>query len=130
MKRFVIGSGIVGLAFAATFGLAASLNVSSGTLGAGTSAVAACQSGTIDVTYAPQYSASIPGYEATTVTLNGLDTTASACGGKAYKLTLTNGSTSLGEYTGTVPSSGTTATMTASGVSASSVTGVHLTIYG
>jgi hypothetical protein len=132
MKRMLIALGIAGVMFGGVYGLAASLNVSSATLGAGTAAVAACQSGTVNVTYTPTYSATATaGYRATDVTLNGLDTASGACGGKSYKVTLTGTSdASLGEQTGTTPSTGTTHTMTFSGVSAAAVTGVHVTIYG
>ena len=132
MKRMLIALGIAGVIFGGVYGLAANLNVSSATLGAGSSAVAACQSGTVDVTYTPTYSASATAsYRSTTVTLNNLDTTSGACGGKAYKVTLTGASdASLGEQSGTVPSTGTTHAISFSGVSAAAVTGVHVTIYG
>jgi hypothetical protein len=113
MKRMLIALGIAGVMFGGVYGLAASLNVSSATLGAGTAAVAACQSGTVNVTYTPTYSATATaGYRATDVTLTGTS------------------DASLGEQTGTTPSTGTTHTMTFSGVSAAAVTGVHVTIYG
>ena len=133
MKRMLIALGIAGVIFAGVYGLAASLNVSSATLGAGNAAVAACQSGTVDVTYTPTYSASATaGYRATTVTLNDLDLTSGACGGKSYKVTLTGASdASLGEQSGALPTSAaTTEALTFSGVSAAAVTGVHVTIYG
>ena len=64
--------------------------------------------------------------------MNGLDETAGACGGKSVQVTLTGTSNaSLGEGTGTLPTgSGTTYDLTFSGVSASSVTGVHVLIAG
>jgi hypothetical protein len=131
MKRILMALGVAGVVFGGVFGLAASLNVSSATLGSGTAAVAACQSGTVNVTYTPTYSSSAPGYQATTVTLNGLDTAGSACGSKSYKVSLTDASNaSLGEQTGTTPSTGTTTALTFTGVSAAAVTGVHVSIYG
>ena len=132
MKRALIAVGVSGVVFAGVYGLAASLGVSSGTLGAGSSVVAACQAGTINVTYTASYSATAPaGYRATTVTLNNLDTAASACGSKSVKVTLTGPSgsdASLGEQTGTTPASGTTMPLTFTGVNAADVTGIYVTI--
>jgi hypothetical protein len=132
MKRAILAVTLAAIVGAGVYGLAASLNVTSGTLGAGTATVAACQAGTINVTYTSAYSASAPGYQATQVTLNGLDTSAGACGGKAFKVTLTDSADAvLGtEATGTIPSSGTTASSTFTGVAASAVEGVHVTIAG
>jgi hypothetical protein len=122
---------IAGAVFAGIYGLAASLGVNSDSLGAGTSAVVACQSGSVSVAYSSTYSAAVPGYQATTVTLGNLDTSSGACGGKAAKVTLSGaGNASLGEYTGTIPTSGSTLSMSVSGVSASSVTGVAVVIAG
>ena len=134
MRRWLIALLVAGCMFAAVYGLAASLGVSSNTLGAGNAIVVACQSGTVNVSYGPSYSAvATAGYRATTVTLENLDTSAGACGGKSYRITLTGpgaSSASLGEQTGTIPTSGTTATATFSGVNASDVTGVHVAITG
>jgi hypothetical protein len=119
--------------FATVYGFAASLSVGSSSLGAGTTSVAACQNATLTASYAVLYDSSIPGYKVGVVTVNGLDTTAGKCPSKAFKITLTNGSnTSLGEVTGTTPSSGTnfTADFTSSNVSAANVTNVHVVISG
>jgi hypothetical protein len=131
IKRTLVALGVAGVVFAAVYGLAASLAIESATLGAGSHVVAACQSGTISVSYTDTYSASLPGYQATTVTLGGLETEPSKCGGKAARVTLSGaGNASLGEYTGTVPTSGSTMEMTVSGISAASVTGVSVVIAG
>jgi hypothetical protein len=131
LKRALVGAGVATAVFGGVYGLAASLSVNSDSLGAGSSAVAACQAGTVSVGYTSTYSAAVPGYQATNVTLGNLDTTAGGCGGKAVKVTLTGAANgSLGEYTGTVPSSGSTMSLAASGISASSVTGVHVVIAG
>ena len=134
MKRVLLASLIGAIVFSSIYALAASLSVSSSSLGAGNSVVSACQAGTVNVTYAPSYGSGAPaGYRATTVTLNGLDTTAGGCGGRTAKVTLTGpaaSNASLGETTGTVPSSGTTMDLTFSGVNASDVTGVHVVIAG
>ena len=129
MKRMVMAVAIGAVVFGGIFGLAANLGVSSDTLGSGTSAVAACQSTAVRVSYTPTYDATATaGYRATSVTLGDL---AAGCLSKSFKVTLTGaGDASLGEQTGTTPSSGTSHTVSFSGVAASAVTGVHVTIYG
>ena len=105
-------------------GLAASLGVSSQTLGSGNSAVAACQAGTLTSSYATSYDAAIPGYKVGVVTVSGLE---SGCYSKAFKVTLTSTSdTSLAEVTGTTPSSGTsfTADFSAGNIPAASAAGI------
>ena len=134
MKRVILALMVGAIIFGAIFALAASLGVSSNTLGAGSSAVSACQTGTLTVAYTPTYSAAAPvGYQATTVTVGNIDTAAGACGGKAIKVTLTGpgaSNASLGEQTGTVPTTGTSMGLTFTGVAASDVTGVHVAITG
>ena len=126
-KKLVVALAGGATVFGGVYGLAASLNLTSDSLGAGQSVVAACQAGALNATYTSTYSASLPGYNVTTVTLTGLTST---CYSKAYKVTLYGaGGTSLGEATGTTPASGTTvvASLTAS---AASVTGVAAVISG
>jgi len=134
MKRSVIAVLVATVVFGATYGLAASLGVSSKTLGAGTSAVAACQAGTLTASYATQYDSTIPGYKVGVVTVNGLDTISGTnCASKSFRIALTNSAnTSLGEVTGTTPASGTsfTADFTSSNISAANVTGIHIVISG
>ena len=132
IKR-ALAIGAVGLGvFGGMFGLAASLGVTSQSLGAGSTTVVACQAGTISTTFASTYDAGAPaGYRATTVTLGNLDTSGAACGTKTAKVTLTGpgaSSASLGEQTGTVPSTGTTMAFTFANVNATDVSGVHVTI--
>jgi hypothetical protein len=128
MKR-ILAAILAGLfTFAGVYGLAASLNLTTDSLGSGTATVAACQAGTLDATYTTTYSATTPGYTLGTVTVTGL---ASTCYGMAYKVTLSgSGNASLGEATGTTPSSGTSFSATFSGVSAASVTGISVVISG
>jgi hypothetical protein len=130
MKRTVIAIVAATAIFGAVYGLAASLGVTSTTLGAGSSVVAACQSGTVNVSYASSYSSAVPGYQVTTVTLSNLNETAGNCGGATARVTLSDGSNnSLGEQTATLPTgSGTTQAFTFSGVNASSVAGVNVVI--
>ena len=126
-KRTLIGLAIGGTVFGGVYGFAASLGVSSDSLGAGNVAVAACQTGTVNVTYATTYVAGSSN-QATTVTLNNLQ---SGCYGKSASVTLTDlNNVSLGQQNLTVPTSGTTAALTFTGVSAAAVTGVHAVISG
>ena len=134
MKRTLtaIFAGI--LVFATVYGFAASLTVTSASLGAGTTAVAACQSTALNATYTPTYQSALPGYESTTVTVNGLDETAPKCGSKPIRVTLTGpgaSNASLGEQTATLPTGvGTTQAFTFTGVKAADVTGLHVVISG
>jgi hypothetical protein len=123
----ILAAGLI--AFGSMYGLAASLNLTSDSLGAGTATVAACQSATLNATYSTTYSATAPGYTVGTVTVTGL---ASTCYGMPYKITLSGAAgASLGEATGTTPNSGTSFAATFSpAVNAASVTGVNLVISG
>ncbi|HEY7025605.1 MAG TPA: hypothetical protein VH371_11665 [Candidatus Limnocylindrales bacterium] len=129
MKRFLFILAAGALTFGTVYGFAASLNLNTDSLGAARTVVAACQAGTLTATYTTTYSATAPGYTVGTVTVNGL---ASTCYSKAYKITLANGSdVSLGEATGTTPSSGTSFSATFSpAVSASSASAVSVVISG
>jgi len=129
MKR-VLAAIIAGLmTFGAVFGLAASLNLTSDSLGAGTVVVAACQAGALNATYTSTYSAAAPGYTVGTVTVTGL---AATCFSKAYKITLSGAANaSLGEATGTTPAVGTTVVATfAPAIAGTSVTGISVVISG
>ena len=129
MKRVLLAALVAVLTFATVYGLAASLNLASDSLGAGTTTVASCQAGTLTATYTSTYTAATPGYTVGTVTVTGL---AATCYSKAYRITLTGaGNASLGEATGTTPAAGTSFAATFSPVvSATSVTGVAVVISG
>jgi len=142
MKRILgaVAAGVV--AFTGIYALAASLSVTSNTLGAGTSVVASCTTDTLTATYgALTYTATVPGYTFTTVVVK--DNTASpnwtTCNTLAYRVTLYSGTaspyTSIEESTGTVSgvanTTGSSFTVTfATPVSASAVTGVAVVIGG
>jgi hypothetical protein len=129
MKR-VLAAIIAGLiTFGAVYGLAASLNLTSDSLGAGTVVVASCQAGALNATYTSTYSAATPGYTVGTVTVTGL---AATCYSKAYKITLSGAANaSLGEATGATPSSGASFAATFSpALAATSVTGISVVISG
>jgi hypothetical protein len=140
MKRILgaIAAGVV--AFSGIYALAASLSVTSNTLGAGTSVVASCTADTLTATYGTlAYSTTVPGYTVTALAIK--DNTATpnwtTCNSLAYRVTLYgSGNTSLGEVTGTVSgvtnttgSSFTTATF-GTAVNANLITGVAVVIGG
>lgn len=129
MKRLLFAAFAALLTFASTYGLAASLNLTTESLGAAEATVAACQAGALTATYATTYSTSLPGYVVGTVTVNGL---ASTCYGKTYRITLSGaGNAALAEATGTTPSSGTSFSATFSpAVDAAAVTGIGVIISG
>lgn len=129
MKRVIAALFAGVLTFGSVYGLAASLNLTSDSLGAGTAVVASCQAATLNATYTSTYSAAAPGYTVGTVTVTGL---AATCWTKAYKITLSGAANaSLGEATGTTPSSGTTFAATFSpALSATLITGVNVVISG
>ena len=129
MKRVITAAIATLLTFGGVYGLAASLNLTSGGLGAATATVAACQAGALTASYTPAYSATTPGYTLGTVTVSGL---AATCYTKAYRITLAGAaSVSLGEVTGTTPSAGTSfSAVFAPVVDASLVTGITVVISG
>lgn len=129
MKRALVIALAGMLTFGVVYGFAASLNLTTESLGAADTTVAACQAGALTATYTNTYSATVPGYAVGTVTVTGL---ASTCYTKAYKITLSGaGNASLGEATGTTPSSGTSFAATFSpSVNAASITGIGVVISG
>ena len=129
MKRVLIAVLAGTMTFGAVYGLAASLNLTTESLGAADTTVAACQAGQLTATYSSSYSASVPGYAVGTVTVTGL---AATCYSKAYRITLSgSGNASLGEATGTTPASGSSFNATFSpAVDASSVIGIGVVISG
>jgi hypothetical protein len=129
VKRLLIAVLASTIAFGAVYGLAASLNLTTESLGAADTTVAACQAGQLTATYSTSYSASVPGYAVGTVTVTGL---AATCYSKTYRITLSgSGDTSLGEATGTTPASGTSFAATVSpAIDAAALTGIAVVISG
>ena len=117
------------MTFGLVFGLAASLNLTSDSLGSATTTVAACQAGALNATYTSAYSATAPGYTVGTVTITGM---AATCFSKPYRVTLSGAAgVSLGEATGTTPGVGTTIVVTfAPVVNAASITAINVVISG
>ena len=130
MKRAITAAIAALLTFGGVYGLAASLNLTTGDLGAATVSVAACQATPLTATYTPAYSAAAPvGYKIGTVTVTGLDAT---CYNKNFRVTLADAaSASLGESTGTTPGSGTSFAATfAPAIDASLIEGITVVLSG
>ena len=125
--KLVLAAVAASTVFAGVYGFAASLGLGSSGLGAGNAVVAACGTG-IQAAYTTAYSSSLPGYSVSQVNPSSIP---AACLSKSYRVQLTGagGATVGSEVTGTLPSSGTTATVTMSGnVDASAVTGISVVI--
>jgi hypothetical protein len=127
LARLAVPAVVGVVVFGSVTAFAASLSVSSKTLGSGNTTVASCNA-SVSVTYNTSYASGIPGYKVTTAPV----TSAAACGGMAYKVTLTGtGNASLGEISGTLLADGSAAPdFSASTISAASVTGVSVAITG
>jgi hypothetical protein len=127
LARFAIPA-VVGLVvFGSVTAFAASLSVTSKTLGSGNATVASCNA-SVNVSYTTAYQASLPGYKVATAPV----TSAVGCATYAYKVTLTGAANaSLAEITGTLDASGNASPdFSASNISAALVTGVSVTITG
>jgi hypothetical protein len=127
MTKMVVAAVAAFIVFAGVYGFAASLGLTSNGLGAGSAVVSACGTG-INAAYTTAYAPSIPGYSVSQVNLSAIPGT---CLGKAYKIQLTGaaGAAVGSEMSGTLPASGTTASVSTSGTpDASLVTGVSVVI--
>lgn len=127
-KRFLIPAVAGVVTFGAVTAFAATLSVSSKSLGAGNATVASCNA-TAQVTYNTTYQASLPGYKVSTTPI----TTAAGCTGMTYKVTLTTtGNAQLGtDITGTLDASGgASPDFSSQNLAASAVTGVSVAVTG
>src|SRR3954452_9891865 len=124
-KRFLVPAVAGVVTFGAVTAFAATLTVTSKSLGSGNATVAGCNA-TAAVTYNTTYSASLPGYKVSTAPV----TTAAGCALMSYKVTLTGTSnTSLGEVTGSLDAAGAASPdFTSANVAASAGTGVSVVI--
>lgn len=139
MKKILIGALrkksilaiVIGLfVFSSAYAFAATLGVTSNSLGAGNASVTSCAA-TVTAAYTTAYDSTIPGYRVSGVNLNNL----TACSGKAITVDLTGASNaSLTQVTYTVTSTDATAgnkTITVGGsINAGSVTGVSVALAG
>lgn len=113
--------------FGGVYGFAASLGTTTSGLGASSNIVASCGTG-IAASYTTGYSATVPGYTVTQVNLASIP---AGCLSKGYKIQLTGASGAAvgSEMSGTLPASGTSATIATTGtVDASLVQGVSVVI--
>lgn len=126
-KRFLIPAVAGVVTFGAVTAFAATLSVSSKSLGSGNATVASCNA-TAQVSYNTAYSSTLPGYKVSTTPV----TTAAGCATMAYKVTLTGaGNAPLGEMTGTLDGTGAASPdFSSSNLAASTVTGVSVAITG
>ena len=127
LARFAVPAVVGVVVFGSVTAFAASLTVTSKSLGSGNATVNTCNAAA-NVSYTTAYQASISGYKVATAPI----TTAAACANMAYRVTLTGASNvSLGEITGSLDGTGAASPdFSASNVSAASVTGVSVSITG
>jgi len=129
-KKWILAAVIGAVVFSSAYAFAATLGVTSNSLGAGNSAVASCAA-SVTAAYTIAYDSTIPGYRVAGVNINNL----TACSGKTITVDLTGASNvSLTEVTYTVLAADATAgnkTITVGGsINAASVTGVAVAIAG
>ena len=127
LARFAIPAVVGVVVFGSVTAFAASLSVTSKSLGSGNATVASCNAAA-SVSYTTSYASSIPGYKVATAPV----TTAAGCGTMAYKVTLTGaGNASLAEISGSLDGTGAASPdFSASNISAALVTGVSVVITG
>lgn len=123
VKRYLVPvlAGVV--VFGGVTAFAATLNVSSKSLGAGDSAVASCNASAA-VTYTTAFATG--SYKVATAPI----TTAASCNGLSYKVTLSGSTGSLGEQTGLLDATGAATPNFGSTIAAAGVTGVSVVITG
>lgn len=128
MKRKPILSLVTGaIAFSTAIAFAASLTVSSTSLGAGNAAVASCDTDGIAVAYSPTYDAALPGFKVSSVSLSNI---AAGCAGRTVNVEVVNGS-NVSLANGSLTIAGTTASVTLSASpNAADVANVHAVIAG
>jgi hypothetical protein len=123
--KLLLAIAVALLAFGGVYGFAASLGITTSGLGAGSAVVAACGTGTT-VSYTTAYASGISGYAVSQVNLASIP---AACLSKTYNIQLTGaaGAAVGSAVSGTLPASGTTATIATSGnPDASLVTGISV----
>ena len=131
-KRIGLSIAVGVAVFSMVFAVAASLGVTAGTLGAGTTDVTSCDADGVTTNYTTSYSQTAAGYTVGNVSVAGITTP--ACGGKSMKVTLLSAAgASLGEQTLTLPAtvaSPTNLDFSAAGILASLISKVAVVISG
>ena len=125
--RFAIPVVVGVFVFGGVTAFAATLSVSSKSLGSGNATVASCNAAAT-VSYTTAYAASLPGYKVATTPV----TTAVGCATMAFKVTLTGaGNASLAEQTGNLDAAGAASPdFSTSTIAAANVTGVSVVVTG
>lgn len=125
MKRYLVPVVAGVTVFGAVTAFAATLGVSSTTLGSGDDAVTSCNA-SANVSYNVAFA--VGGYEVTTAPV----TSAASCAAKSYKVTLTDsGGASLAEVTGSLDAAGSASPdFTSQAIKADLVEGVAVVITG
>ena len=129
-KRSVLALLVGAVVFSSAYAFAATLNVTSSSLGAGNAPVSSCAAA-VTAGYTLAYDSTVPGYRVSGVNINNL----SACSGKTITVDLTGaGNSSLTQVTYTVLAADATAgnkTIPVGGsISAGNVTGVSVALAG
>jgi hypothetical protein len=129
MNKKVLAVAVAIGGFGVLTAAAASLGgLTSASLGADQTVVASCDTDGIALAYTDAYDALSNTYKTTAVTISGV---ATPCVGKTYKLTLSDGTVSLGETSGTVAlTTGSDVITLTAPVDAHSVTKAALVITG
>ena len=123
MKRLLLALGIGAVVFGGVFGLAASFGVNTDSLGGGSTAVAACQTTPVQVSYAPN------GADMD-VTVDDFDLTSTPnCDGSEFVVRLT-GTNSLDSSSSAQIVNAVSETVTVPNAAATDVTNVQLTVVG
>jgi len=133
-RRFTVVSVICLIVFAGVFAIAASLNVSTQSLGAGSTSVSSCDTDGVTTDYTPSYSTSAPGpgYVVSSVSVTGINRPGAGqgCDGKTLNVTVTKAD-GTGNVSGTATINNTSMTVSlGSAVLADNIEKVFATIYG
>ena len=135
VKKYLVPLGVGVAVFGSVTAFAATLNVSSSTLGSGNGTVASCNA-SASVSYTAGFDATTHAYQIATTKVTTpapVAPAAAVCAGKTYKITFLDGSNvAVGtEVTGTVGADGTdTVNVAAQGLAASSVAALAVVITG
>lgn len=132
MKKFLIPVAVGVVVFGSVTAFAATLDVSSSSLGAGNGTVSSCN-GSASVSYTSAFDSTSHVYELASTTVTTVAGTPSACAGKSYKVTFMDGSDATvgSEVTGTLDTNGSdTKTVTSQHIAAGSVAKLAVVITG
>jgi len=129
-SKWAVVAVVGAVVFSSAYAFAATLGVTSNSLGAGNASVVSCAA-SVTGSYAVAYDSSLPGYKVSSVTIAGLTT----CSGQTLTADLTGtGNASLAQITHTVTAgeatAGTATVSVAGSIGAAGVTGVSVALAG